>query len=127
MWKIVLSTMPDADVAGFAAPYPQKRYLTGNRQFTQMLLTRNDNPILTENWHALRKLEQFDKPFLNLFSDKDQVAPKGFKTVRPAIAGKRDYEPIILKGGSHFLLEDVPEEYAREVNQFLGSLKGNDQ
>ena len=123
--KLVLSDMPDADVAGFAAPYPDKRYLVGNRQFTQMLPTRNDNPMLVENWHALQKLKSFEKPFQAIYSDRDQVAPKGYRSVRPAIPGTRDYEQIILKGGSHFLLEDVPEAYAREVIAFLESIKGD--
>jgi len=117
--RIVLSPMPDADVAGFAAPYPDRRFLAGNRQFTQMLPTRNDNPMLTDNWTALKKLEQFRAPFLNLFSDRDIVAPQGYRSVRPAIPGTRDLEPVILEGGSHFLLEDVPEDYAREVVAFL--------
>ena len=59
---MVKRSMPKEDVAGFAAPYPGKEYLTGNRQFTQMLPTRNDNPILTENWHALQKLKRFERP-----------------------------------------------------------------
>ena len=71
--------------------------------------------ILAENYAALQKLKRFEKPFICLFSDKDQVAPKGYHSVRPIIPGTQDYEPIILKGGSHFLLEDVPEDYAREV------------
>ena len=123
--RITLKDMPPEDVAGYAAPYPDKRYLTGNRQFTQMLPTRNDNPMLTENWHALQKLKSFDKPFLTLFSDKDQVAPKGYHSVRPAIPGTRDYEPVILEGGSHFLLEDIPEAYGREVIAFLKAIEGN--
>ena len=123
--RITLKDMPPDDVAGYAAPYPDKRYLTGNRQFTQMLPTRNDNPMLAENWHALQKLKSFDKPFLTLFSDKDQVAPKGYHSVRPAIPGTRDYEPVILEGGSHFLLEDIPEAYGREVIAFLQAIKGN--
>jgi haloalkane dehalogenase len=121
--KLVLKNMPDEDVAGFAAPYPHKKYLTGNRQFTQMLPTRNDNPILTENWHALQKLKSFEKPFQTLFSDKDQIAPKGFNSVRPVIPGTRDYEPVILKGGSHFLLEDIPEDYAAAALKFLKSVE----
>ena len=121
--KITLSNMPQADIDSYAAPYPDKSYLTGIRQFTQMLPTRNDNPMLIENWQALQKLTNFEKPFLNLFSDKDQIAPKGYKSVRPTIPGTRDYEPIILKGGSHFLLEDIPEDYAREVIKFYESLK----
>jgi len=120
--KIALSDMSQADIDGYAAPYPDKRYLTGVRQFTQMLPTRNNNPILAENYTALQKLRNFDKPFLCLYSDKDQVAPKGYRSVRPVIPGTRDYEPIILKGGSHFLLEDIPQDYAREVIKFYKSL-----
>lgn len=123
--RITLKDMPAEDVASFAAPYPDKRYLVGNRQFTQMLPTRNDNPMLVENWHALQKLKSFEQPFQAIYSDKDQVSPKGFHSVRPAIPGTRDYEPIILKGGSHFLLEDVPEAYAREVIAFLENIKGD--
>jgi len=119
---MVKRSMPKEDVAGFAAPYPGKEYLTGNRQFTQMLPTRNDNPILTENWHALQKLKRFERPFLCLFSDKDQIAPKGHRSVRPAIPGAEAIEPIILKGGSHFLLEDIPEEYASEAVKFLTNI-----
>ncbi len=89
-----------------------------------MLPTRNDNPMLVDNWHALQKLKQFEKPFLNLFSDKDQVAPKGYNSIRPVIPGTRAYEPVILEGGSHFLLEDVPEAYAGEVIAFLKGIKG---
>ncbi|MDC0994139.1 haloalkane dehalogenase [Pseudomonadales bacterium] len=119
---MVKRSMPKEDVAGFAAPYPGKEYLTGNRQFTQMLPTRNDNPILRENWHALQKLKRFERPFLCLFSDKDQIAPKGHRSVRPAIPGAEAIEPIILKGGSHFLLEDIPEEYASEAVKFLTNI-----
>ena len=120
--KFALADMPQTDIDGYAAPYPDTSYLTGHRQFTQMLPTRNDNPMLTENWQALQKLKNFEKSFLNLFSDKDQVAPKGYKSVRPIIPGTRDYEPIILKGGSHFLVEDIPQDYAREVLKFYESL-----
>ncbi len=127
-WKtvqwITLSKMPKADVAGFAAPYPDKTYLTGNRQFTQMLPTRNDNPMLAENWHKLQKLKSFEKPFLTLYSDKDQVAPKGYHSVRPVIPGTVNYETIILEGGSHFLLEDIPDAYAKAALAFLDGVRG---
>lgn len=119
MTRFLKSDVQAESVAGFAAPYPDKTYLTGNRQFTQMLPTRNDNPILIENWHALQKLKQFDKPFLCLFSDQDQIAPNGHQTVRTDIPGAAAIEPIILQGGGHFLLEDIPEEYARETLKFL--------
>ena len=120
--KYTLSDMAEADIAGYSAPYPDGRYRVGHRKFPQMLPTRNDNLILTENWEALQKLKGFEKPFLCLYSDKDQVAPKGYYSVRPAIPGTREIEPVILEGGSHFLLEDIPEAYAREALRFLKSV-----
>jgi haloalkane dehalogenase len=124
-WKVLsyfLIHKPSPDVVrGYAAPYPSPEYLAGNRQFTQMLPTRNDNPMLLDNWVAKQKLAKFDKPFLCLFSDKDQVAPKGYYSVRPEIPGTRAYEPVILTGGSHFLLEDVGVAYSAEMLRFLHS------
>lgn len=117
--QIVRVDMPDEDLAGFAAPYPSSKYTIGNRAFTQMLPTKIDNPMLPENWEALKKLESFEKPFLTLYSDKDVVAPNGYKSVRPTVPGTRVFETIILPGGSHFLLEDIPTEYAREALKFL--------
>lgn len=106
-------------VAAYAAPYPNFRYLTGNRQFTQMLPTRFDNPMLTDNFRARQKLASFDKPFLCLFSDKDIVAPDGHKSVRPFIKGAAKRAPVILKGGSHFLVEDIPDAYGAALLDFL--------
>ena len=117
--RIVKTELSSGALGGFKAPYPSKEYLTGNRQFTQMLPTRNDNPQLADNWVAMEKLKSFTKPFLCLFSDKDIVAPNGHASVRSFIPGAKAIEPIILKGGSHFLLEDVPDEYGKELVRFL--------
>ncbi len=125
-WKLLAmitqKKLPPEVVAGYAAPYPNWRYITGNRQFTQLLPTRYDNPMLIDNFYAREKLAHFDKPFLCLFSDKDQVAPKGYETVRPFIPGAGAREPVILKGGSHFLLEDVAEDYGTALLAFLGEI-----
>jgi len=117
--KICATTLSKQVVAGYAAPYPSFRYLTGNRQFTQMLPTRYDNPMLVDNFRARQKLASFDKPFLCLFSDKDIVAPNGHQSVRPFIKGAAKRETLILKGGSHFLVEDIPDAYGAALLDFL--------
>jgi len=116
---IVLSDMSDTVKAGYAAPCPDPSYIVANRKFALMLPTQNDNPMLEDNWRALEKLKSFEKPFLCLYSDKDVVAPKGYESVHPFVPGAAAYDPIILEGGSHFLLEDIPETYANEVLKFL--------
>ena len=117
--KICATKLSKQVVAGYAAPYPSFRYLTGNRQFTQMLPTRYDNPMLVDNFRARQKLASFDKPFLCLFSDKDIVAPNGHQSVRPFIKGAAKRETLILKGGSHFLVEDIPDAYGTALLDFL--------
>ena len=120
--KYALSDMPQADLDGYAAAYPDRRFLTAHRCFPHWLPTRNDNPMLAENWAALQKLKSFKRPVLCLYSDQDQVAPKGYRSVRPAIPGTRDREPVILKGAGHFLLEDAPEAYADALLKFLAEV-----
>ena len=120
---ITLNPVSKDVISGYAAPCPNWRYLTGNRQFTQLLPTRTDNPMLTDNFCAREKLADFDKPFLCLFSDKDQVAPKGHQSVRPFIAGAGARPPVILEGGSHFLLEDIPEAYGDALLGFLQEIR----
>ncbi len=122
--SVVLSDMSDAVKAGFAAPCPAPAYVVANRKFALMLPTRNDNPMLEGNWHALQRLTSFDKPFLCLYSDRDIVAPDGHRSVRGVIPGAAAREPVILEGGSHFLLEDVPEAYGQEVLTFLREQAG---
>jgi haloalkane dehalogenase len=120
---IVLSDMTDSVKAGFAAPCPDPSYVVGNRKFALMLPTQNDNPMLEDNWRALEKMKSFEKPFLCLYSDKDIVAPNGHKSVHPFIPGAQAYDPIILEGGSHFLLEDIPGAYGDAVLTHFSTLK----
>ncbi|OUX95031.1 MAG: hypothetical protein CBB77_02300 [Hyphomonas sp. TMED17] len=120
----LLTDPDDAVKAGFAAPCPEPAYVVGNRAFALNLPTRNDNPMLEDNWRALEKLKSFQKPFQCIYSDKDQVAPTGYQSVRPYIPGAAEREEIILKGGGHFLLEDIPDAYIAEVIKFLSDISG---
>lgn len=119
--QIVTTEMSDDVKAGFAAPYPEPAYVVSNRAFALNLPVRNDAPMLEDNWRALEKLKSFDKPFQCIYSDKDLVAPTGYKSVRPFIPGAAALEEIILEGGSHFLLEDIPQAYAEAALEFLNS------
>ena len=75
--------------------------------------------MLVDNFKARQKLAAFDKPFLCLYSDKDIVAPNGHQSVRPFIPAAAQREPVILSGGSHFLVEDLHDDYAAALLAFL--------
>jgi haloalkane dehalogenase len=116
---MVLTDMPQADIDGYHAPCPSPGYLVCNRQFTQLLPTTEDNPMYAGNRDAWKVIEKYERPFLTLYGDKDIVAPSGYRQFCDAVPGAKGQPHTILEGGSHFLQEDVPEEYARVLLDWL--------
>jgi haloalkane dehalogenase len=116
---MVLNDMPQAVIDGYRAPCPSPEYLVCNRQFTQLLPTTEDNPMYPDNREAWKVLESYDRPFLTLYSDKDLVAPTGYRQFRDSIPGAKGQPHTILEGGSHFLQEDVPEAYSKVLVDWL--------
>ena len=114
-WETVkamtLSELPEEVVAGYRAPYPEAKYLTGNRQFTQMLATTADNPQLVDNWKAWQVIQKFTGPFVTIFTDQDQISAQGYKPFVAQVAGAQGQPHQIIKGGSHFFQEDVVNEF----------------
>ena len=122
-WEAVramtLSDLPDEVVAGYRAPYPEAKYLTGNRQFTQMLATTADNPQLPANWAAWQVIQQFERPFVTIFTDQDQISGKGYVPFVESVPGAKGQPHRILEGGSHFFQEDVVDEYNEALVDWL--------
>ena len=86
------ATEPTADViAGYHAPYPEPELTIGSRAFTQLLPTRPDNPMLPDNFEAWKVLETYDRPLVTVYSDRDVVAPEGWKPLveRMTLFGRR--------------------------------------
>ena len=109
---MVMVTEPSADIVdGYRAPYPDPSLTIGSRAFTQLLPTRPDNPMYPANHAAWAVLEQFTGPVLTIFSDKDLVAPDGWKPIVARIPGAAGQPHVILEGGGHFLQEDIPDAF----------------
>lgn len=106
---------------GYHAPYPDQSHTVGSRAFTQLLPTTETNPMLVPNWHAWSVLERYDRPVLTLFSDRDIVAPKGWKEIVARIPGAAGQPHQILEGGGHFLQEDIPATYNAALVAWLDS------
>lgn len=106
---------------GYHAPYPDQSHTVGSRAFTQLLPTTETNPMLVPNWHAWKRLESYRHPVLTLFSDRDIVAPKGWKEIVARIPGASGQPHRILEGGGHFLQEDIPADYNAALVAWLDS------
>jgi haloalkane dehalogenase len=105
--------------AGYRAPYPDPALTIGSRAFTQLLPTRPDNSMLSDNWRAWKVLERFERPFVTLYSDKDIVAPTGWQTLVARVPGAKGQPHAVLEGGGHFLQEDIPDAYTRALIDWL--------
>lgn len=122
MLEMCMATPVAEDVRrGYAAPYPDQALTVGSRAFTQLLPTRPDNPMLPDNWRAWKVLERFAGPFLTVYSDRDVVAPSGWKPFVERVPGATGQPHVILAGGGHFLQEDVPDDYTRVLLDWLGA------
>ena len=118
---VMVSQPSDEIVAGYRAPYPDPSLTIGSRAFTQLLPTRPDNPMYPANHEAWKVFEQWTKPVLTIFSDKDVVAPDGWRPIVERIPGASGQPHVILEGGGHFLQEDIPDAYNEAPLAWLGT------
>ncbi len=118
---MVVVNEPTPDVAaGYRAPYPDPVLTIGSRALTQLLPTRPDNPMYPANHEAWKVLDKWTNPVLTIFSDKDLVAPDGWKPIVERIPGAQGQPHVILEGGGHFLQEDIPDAYTEALMSWLG-------
>ena len=81
--------------------------------------TTPDDPAAEANRRAWEILQQWEKPFLTAFSDSDPVTKGGEHVMQKRIPGAQGQPHVMLKGGGHFLQEDLGEELARIVVNFI--------
>ncbi|HVP31913.1 MAG TPA: haloalkane dehalogenase [Myxococcota bacterium] len=111
--------LADSAVAAYDAPFPDDTYTAGARQFPVLVPITPDDPAAAPNRAAWRALERFEKPFLTAFSDLDPITAGGDKAMQRRIPGTTGQPHVTLAGGGHFLQEDVGEELARVVVDFV--------
>ncbi len=117
-----LTKLSDDEVYAYDAPFPGRKYKAGTRAFPKLVPTEYDAPEAVNNRAAWKILEQWQKPFLTTFSNKDPIMRGGEKYFQKRVPGAKDLPHVILRGG-HFLQEDSPQEFAEAVNQLLANIK----
>jgi haloalkane dehalogenase len=108
-------------VAAYDAPFPDESYKEGARQFPVLVPTRPDDPASAANRAAWGVLEQYDRPFLTAFSDRDPITAGADRVLRERIPGAAGQPHTTIEGGGHFLQEDRGEELARVVVEFVAA------
>jgi haloalkane dehalogenase len=114
-----LNNCSEEEYAAYAAPFPSEEYMQGARQFPSLVPIIPDNPAIPANRAAWAVFAEFDKPFLTAFSDSDPVTKGGEKRFIETVPGAEGQKHTIIKGGGHFLQDDVPEELSSVVIDFI--------
>lgn len=114
-----VTTLPDDVVAAYNAPFPDDSYKAGARIFPTLVPTTPDDPAAPANRRAWEALEKWEKPFLTAFSDSDPVTKGGEQVMQRRIPGAQGQPHVILQGGGHFLQEDLGEQLAAIVVDFI--------
>ncbi len=117
----VTDLSPDV-IAAYDAPFPDESYKAGARIFPALVPTSPDQDGAADNREAWKVLAAFEKPFLTCFSDKDPVTGGGEKHFKRNILGAKDQPHQIVKGGGHFLQEDVHAELSDIITDFMKSI-----
>ncbi|HEX6312594.1 MAG TPA: haloalkane dehalogenase [Acidimicrobiia bacterium] len=116
-----VSDLPEDVIAAYDAPFPDESYKEGARQFPVLVPTSPDDPASEANRKAWEVLSQLETPFLTAFSDSDPITAGAERVLQADIPGARGQAHTTLAGGGHFLQEDLGEELALVVVDFVTS------
>lgn len=106
----------------YDAPYPDESYKAGARIFPALVPVSQDMNGVAENVKAWQEFSSFEKPFLTCFSDQDPVTGGLDKEFHKRIPGCVGQPHQTLKGGGHFLQEDLPDELSKIIIDFVATL-----
>lgn len=138
-WREFSKTVPEFPVGGvirgatvkplgegveeaYNAPYPDESYKAGARIFPSLVPTSSDMDGVADNLKAWEVFQAWDKPFLTAFSDQDPITAGGDKVFQKRIPGCQGQPHKLLKGGGHFLQEDVHDELSEMIIGFCERL-----
>ena len=118
----MMSGMNDAELEGYAAPFPDQTYMQGARKFPSCVpLLPHHKPDRQKNDAHWKVLEAFDKPVLTAFSDNDMVTKGGEVVFQKRIAGAQQVEHVTIKGAGHFLQDDGAADLSAAVIDFMAA------
>jgi haloalkane dehalogenase len=101
----------------YNAPFPSEEHKAGARIFPTLVPINQDDPESIKNLKAWEKLKSWNKPFLTIFGDKDNIMLGAEKTLQKIVPGAKEQNHKILNAG-HFIQEEKGEELAEMISAF---------
>ena len=115
-----VTALPPAVVAAYDAPFPSERYKAGSRAFPRLVPASPDDPASADNRRAWKVFEQWQKPFLTCFSNRDPITRGGERPWQERVPGARGQAHTIIRNAGHFLQEDQGPQLAELLIEFVG-------
>lgn len=108
-----LKQLSEAEIAAYNAPFPTRASKVAARVYPSFV-PLGDNVAVPDQKRAWAVLEQYDKPFLCCFSDKDPITRGGDRFFRERVPGAKDMPHRTLSGG-HFIQENDPQGFVAAI------------
>ncbi len=115
--QTVRRALSDAELAAYAAPFPDPSYQTGALVFPRLVPTRPDHPGAYDNRQAIAVLKSLDLPVLLPWADGDLVTGGWEPSVRAIF--RNVAPPLTIHDAGHFIQEDKGEEVAAAIVGWL--------
>ena len=114
-----ITTLSDAVVAAYDAPFPSAKFKAGARAFPALVPTKPDDPASDANRAAWEVFRRWEKPFLTTFSNRDPITRGGEKLWQDRVPGAKNLEHVKIRNAGHFLQEDKGPELADVLISFI--------
>ena len=105
--------LSEAEIAAYAAPFPDDSYQAGARRFPTLVPILPDDPALDDNRRAWEVLGRFTRPFLTAFTDSDPVTAGRHLRFQHDVPGAHGQPHTTIQGAGHFVQEEAGPELAR--------------
>jgi len=109
--------LSDAELAGYAAPFPDEETMAGVRMFPSLVASQlRQNQTVMDNFYT-----KWDKPLITAFGDKDPIMAGQDKTWQEIVPGAKGQAHTLISDGAHFIQEDKPQELVKILIEFIKS------
>jgi haloalkane dehalogenase len=115
------SPLTDAAAAAYDAPFPDGSFQAGVRALPGLVPTDPDDPGGVANRAAWQMLATREVPVLCAFSDRDPITAGADRPFRERLPGAAGQPHTTLRGGGHFLQEDVGPELAEVTAAWIAA------
>lgn len=115
--KATTRTLSDADLKGYAAPFPSNKYIAGVRMFPTLVASQlRQNQKVMDNFYA-----NWNKPLLTAYGSDDQIMAGREKLWQTTVPGAKGQPHALIDGAHHFIQDDTPDELSRLLIEFINN------